>query len=164
MTGERGLTIIEVLFVVAIGGLILLIVFLAIPALERESQNNQRRQDVNNLLRAISEYELNNTGNFYGPCGTGGVTPDCSSFINEYHVSLTYYSVSDIQISPQSLGSLQNQPTSPVPDNSVEIYNFETCNGGTNGASVNGASYSDVVALYKIESSSNQTALACQQL
>ena len=42
---EEGFTIIEVLIVLAIAGLILLIVFLAIPALQRNSRNTQRKND-----------------------------------------------------------------------------------------------------------------------
>ncbi len=60
--GKEGFTIIEVLIVLAIAGLIMLIVFLAVPALQRNSRNTQRRNDVANLLGAVSEYVNNNGG------------------------------------------------------------------------------------------------------
>lgn len=60
---KEGFTIIEVLIVLAIAGLILLIVFLAVPALQRNSRNTQRKNDVSALLGSINEYTANNGGN-----------------------------------------------------------------------------------------------------
>ena len=57
-----GFTIIEVLIVLAIAGLILLIVFLAVPALQRNSRNTQRKNEVAGLLGAVNEYVNNNNG------------------------------------------------------------------------------------------------------
>lgn len=59
---QKGFTIIEVLIVLAIAGLILLIVFLAVPALQRNSRNTQRKNDVAGLLGAVSEWSNNNGG------------------------------------------------------------------------------------------------------
>ena len=58
----KGFTIIEVLIVLAIAGLILLIVFLAVPALQRNSRNTQRRNDVQAALGAMQEAMNNNNG------------------------------------------------------------------------------------------------------
>lgn len=62
MKKQKGFTIIEVLIVLAIAGLILLIVFLAVPALQRNARNTSRRNDVAALLGAVSEYANNNNG------------------------------------------------------------------------------------------------------
>jgi len=59
---RRGFTIIEVLIVLAIAGLIMLIVFLAVPALQRNSRNTQRKNEVASILGAISEYANNRNG------------------------------------------------------------------------------------------------------
>ena len=59
---NSGFTIIEVLIVLAIAGLILLIVFLAVPALQRNSRNTQRRNDAANYLAAVNEWTNNNNG------------------------------------------------------------------------------------------------------
>lgn len=59
---EKGFTIIEVLIVLAIAGLIILIVFLAVPALQRNSRNTQRKNDISALLGAVSEHISNNSG------------------------------------------------------------------------------------------------------
>lgn len=59
---QSGFTIIEVLIVLAIAGLILLVVFLAVPALQRNSRNTQRKNDVQNVVGALQEYQNNNSG------------------------------------------------------------------------------------------------------
>ena len=71
---KEGFTIIEVMIVLAIAGLILLIVFLAVPALQRNSRNTQRKNDVQAALGAISEYESNNAGTVPA-VGCGGANP-----------------------------------------------------------------------------------------
>lgn len=59
---NKGFTIIEVLIVLAIAGLILLIVFLAVPALQRNSRNTQRRNDVQKMIGTLQEAANNNNG------------------------------------------------------------------------------------------------------
>ena len=44
-----GFTIIEVMIVLAIAGIIMAIVFLAIPAIQRSNRNTQRRSDATRL-------------------------------------------------------------------------------------------------------------------
>lgn len=58
----EGFTIIEVLIVLAIAGLIMLIVFLAIPALRRNQQNNTMRSEASRVLSAATEFEANANG------------------------------------------------------------------------------------------------------
>ena len=53
-------TIIEVVLVLAIAGLIFLMVFIALPALQRNQRDAQRKQDVNRLLDAAQRYLANN--------------------------------------------------------------------------------------------------------
>src|SRR5216110_1960554 len=59
---QKGFTIIEVMIVLAIAGLIMLIVFLAVPALQRNSRNTQRKNDVARVLGGIQEYASNQNG------------------------------------------------------------------------------------------------------
>lgn len=59
---EQGFTIIEVLIVLAIAGLIMLVVFLAVPALQRNSRNTQYRNEASRLLDAYAEISANNGG------------------------------------------------------------------------------------------------------
>jgi prepilin-type N-terminal cleavage/methylation domain-containing protein len=57
---DKGFTIIEVMIVLAIAGLILLIVFLAVPALQRSSRNTQRKSDVGRVGSAATTVLSNN--------------------------------------------------------------------------------------------------------
>ncbi|MGH7195199.1 MAG: type II secretion system protein [Candidatus Saccharimonadales bacterium] len=61
---NQGFTIIETMIVLAIAGLILLIVFLAVPALQRSARNTQRKNDVSAIGAALSNYIDNNGGQF----------------------------------------------------------------------------------------------------
>lgn len=71
---ESGFTIVEVMIVLAIAGLVILIVFLAVPALQRNSRNTQRNNDVSALLAGVNEYMANNNGRLTGLTGTVLVT------------------------------------------------------------------------------------------
>jgi len=59
---SSGFTIIEVLIVLAIAGLIMVVVFLAVPALQRSGRNNGLNTSANNLLAAVGNYASNNGG------------------------------------------------------------------------------------------------------
>ena len=59
---KRGFTIIEVVLVLAIAGLIFLMVFIALPALQRSQRDTQRRNDYSMLSTAVTSYISNNGG------------------------------------------------------------------------------------------------------
>ena len=71
---EEGFTIIEVLIVLAIAGLILLVVFLAVPALQRNSRNTSLKNDVSNVLGGVAEFQNVNSGSMpTSVSGTGTI-------------------------------------------------------------------------------------------
>ena len=59
---RKGFTIIEVVLVLAIAGLIFLMVFIALPALQRAQRNTQREDDLARFVSAASNYRANNNG------------------------------------------------------------------------------------------------------
>ena len=59
---EAGFTIVEVMIVLAIAGLVLAIVFIAVPALQRNSRNTQRRADLGGLRAQVETWTSNNGG------------------------------------------------------------------------------------------------------
>ncbi|MDB5184308.1 MAG: hypothetical protein JWN38_116 [Candidatus Saccharibacteria bacterium] len=59
---NKGFTIIEVMIVLAIAGLIILIVLLAVPALQRNGRNTSIKNDASAVAAGISEYASNNDG------------------------------------------------------------------------------------------------------
>lgn len=60
---QKGFTIIEVLIVLAIAALIMLVVFLAVPALQRSQRNNARVSDASLFAAAINDCLTNQNGN-----------------------------------------------------------------------------------------------------
>lgn len=60
--GSSGFTIIEVTIVLAIAGLIMAIVFVAVPALQRNAHNTQRKSDASHLAGLVNEYASNHAG------------------------------------------------------------------------------------------------------
>lgn len=69
-----GFTIIEVVLVLAIAGLIFLMVFIALPALQRSQRDTQRRNSLGHVSDAITQYQTNNQGKLpkngvYAPIG-----------------------------------------------------------------------------------------------
>lgn len=157
---NSGFTVIETLIVLAIAGLILLIVLLAIPALQRTSRNNQRKQDVQVVLEAVSHYALNNSGNFLD-CGHDS-SPSCYGAGNLLSASkLTFYTDNG-QVQVRSLAANETAPT-PSDVNVIYVYNHQKCLPAGNGSTPRGAGYSDVVALYGLETATS-TAWRCQQL
>lgn len=145
------------MIVLAIAGLMLMIILLAIPALQRNSRNNQRRQDIQVILQAVSNYELNNSGNVPG-------TLSLKTFLDSYDKSkVTYYAPDKISSTVQSVSSRADKPV--VTDSDVvQVYNYERCDTGTPGAAtIAGAGYDDVVALFAVETASGVSS-QCQQL
>lgn len=165
--GRNGFTIVETLLVLAIAGVFMMVVLEVIPGLERSGRNNQRRQDVQTILGAVSHYELNNSGN---------LPPPRSGFLNQ--ANLTYYTNSVsylargvgcggngicVYIYNNAAGSPLTLPGNSLPD-TVQIHNYERCSNSPPGTAANtGAGYNDVVALFAVESASGSVS-QCQQL
>ncbi len=59
---DEGFTIIEVVLVLAIAALIMLMVFIALPALQRNQRDTTRKNDVSRLQSSISNYKSRNRG------------------------------------------------------------------------------------------------------
>lgn len=78
LKSKRGFTIIEVVLVLAIAGLIFLMVFLALPALQRSQRDTQRQDDIARLQAALINYQTNNRGKIpttlTGASATGATT------------------------------------------------------------------------------------------
>ena len=150
--GFRGFTIIEVMIVLTIAALILLIVFLAVPALQRNNRNTQRRSDVGRMLAAANEYSANNnctypaSGQFDTQFGT--VAPSLAIYV--YGATTTTWSYSASAIAA---------PAAVTASDTVKLYNYLKCNG--NAPTAAGASARSIVALYAVESGGGNTVAQC---
>lgn len=145
---QKGFTIIEVLIVLAIAGLILLIVFLAVPALQRNAHNTAAKNDVAGLLGAMNEYVNNNSGSLpaaqaagAGATYTVGVAPNATAV-----AKLGYFTGADVTV-------VTAVPAS-APASGVVIVEKATCNG--NAATATGASPRGYAAWFVIEGGNAQ--------
>ena len=153
---QQAFTIIEVLIVLTIVGLIMLIVFLAVPALQRNSRNTQRKHDVASLLAAVSEYTGNHDGNL--PGNTCQQFNDPAAF-SETSPKLGYYDPAHVQwcLNP-----------SPVSGNNTEdldnviVVNYAKCDPNGNYVST-GASKRTTIALFSIETANGTPYPQCKE-
>jgi prepilin-type N-terminal cleavage/methylation domain-containing protein len=139
---NRGFTIIEVLIVLAIAGLILLIVFLAVPALQRNSRNTAIKNDVQNVVGGVSEYEGANNGALpTSVTGTGKVDYKGASATNATSIN--------IQGSTDVTSQLTAIPdgTTPDPGNIVVSLGWR-CDGTKSSRAVS--------AVYTVETTSGK--------
>jgi prepilin-type N-terminal cleavage/methylation domain-containing protein len=131
---EKGFTLIEIVLVLAIAGLILLIVFLALSGAQKARRDTQRKNDASGFVSALEQYASNNTGAY--PPATTPASP----------LAATYWSRMD-----PSTGVAYLFTTTPatVPPYGTIAYNVDyVCSGGvgtTTGAKPN--NYAVVVGL-----------------
>lgn len=157
---QSGFTIIEVLIVLAIAGLIMLVVFLAVPALQRSSRNTQRKNDVSAIASAVSNYINNNGGTLpttTGADATANTIDICGADCTKGNIEtakLGYYANTTTAISFQTYSA-----TLTVPDaETVYIVDGHTCDGTNTG--VGSASPRSAAILYATETGSG-TAQQC---
>lgn len=146
---NKGFTIIEVLIVLAIAGLIILIVFLAVPALNRNSRNTQRRDDVASIMAMFAETLNNNNAALPATC-TGA---SASCWVKDAKVSIV-----DNQSASVAWTKNTSAPASAPTNTNVDaviIQNYIKCNGSV--ATTTGASSRSVAAVYAVETSSGTT-------
>ncbi len=151
---NEGFTIIEVLIVLAIAGLILLIVFLAVPALQRNSRNTQRRNEVSSIMGAVNEYAANKNGKLPGVWDVTDVefqnaAGDADGSGTE--PKLSFYTAANLSWAATVPGTLPTADT-----DKVYLYGTGKCNGTTPTGT--GASSRAFVAYYFVESSGTPAA------
>lgn len=83
INSKKGFTIIEVVLVLAIAGLIFLMVFVALPALQRSQRDTQRRDDMARFLSQVNQYQANNAGRVPVTVSGNSASFD-TSFIGSY--------------------------------------------------------------------------------
>lgn len=141
---SEGFTIIEVLIVLAIAGLILLIVFLAVPALQRNSRNTQRKDDVSRISGAVQEFINNNNGSTPTSAGADAGT------IYSNAGNLAYYKDSSkVTINTTAPGTATNGTSV----DEVTIYVGATCASMTGGQGAVAGTSRQVALVYTLEPS-----------
>lgn len=153
---QKGFTIIEVLIVLTIAGAILLVVFLAVPALQRNSRNTQRKQDVAAMLAGLTEYVNNNAGQLPADQTTfdTNITNPTSG-----NAKIAFFQGSDVTYS--KVGTTRGTAPAPSVDaGKVYVYNYVKCNG--TAPTITGASARSIAAIFWTETANN-TSPQCQE-
>lgn len=73
-----GFTIIEVVLVLAIAGLIFMMVFIALPQLQRAQRDTQRRSQISSFQSAVTQFQANNNGKIPGQNLAAGASESCT--------------------------------------------------------------------------------------
>lgn len=149
---ESGFTIVEVMIVLAIAGLVILIVFLAVPALQRNSRNTQRKADVSGLLGAVNEFTSNNRGT--NPTTAAQVVALANTGFYQ-GVGTAAGNIGDAALARGAQAALGNN----APNDRARIILAAKC--GTNGATVAGPARS-VAIQYLTETAAGFTP-SCQE-
>lgn len=135
-----GFTIIEVLIVLAIAGLIMLIVFLAVPALQRNSRNNSRNNDASRISSLVTECLANRNGDI-DRCNSESeinFDPNAFSIIEDISFNNT------------------NQPTAFGDENTVVVNYNSVCVAGGGSNKNGGSSKRQFTVAYVAEPSTNR--------
>jgi len=141
---NKGFTIIEVLIVLAIAGLILLVVFLAVPALQRQSRNTQLKSAVTSVLGGISDF----SGTYDGKTPNAVTTSDGVVTIGDGTNTVT---------AKINKGLTATLASATVPGD-IKVTFGKVCNG--NAATGAGTSR-NVAIVYNTENSDGTTTAKC---
>ena len=160
---QKGFTIIEIMIVLAIAALIMLIVFLAVPALQRSSRNTQRKNDAGNILSAINTYVSNNNGSL--PSSTTLQSAISGIHLGYYSPSSVYYGTAIPSVC-KTVGTT-NCASSPSEVNTEDViflpgYSCYTTTTATQTANTphpgSGRGYA---VIYEVETGSNSAQEQC---
>ena len=127
---EQGFTIIEVVLVLAIAGLIFLMVFLALPALQRGQRDTQRRDDMSRFISQVQSYQSNNKGAVPTTAASGAGS--VAQFVTDYLTLNGTEAWSDPTTGNTYTRSTTANPTQP---GSYYYQTAATCNGESVAAS-----------------------------
>lgn len=165
MRKKSGFTIIEVSLVLAIGGLILMMVFIALPSLQRGQRDAQRREDIISLIENIKKYQQNNRGAL--PGGESGEfteftrndTPGAKGWqdlLNNYlgenfkDPNGAPYKLIITDLKP-GVDKTTEYNNILMDNNKILIVKQATCSGNSNGNKVKQANSRKLAALYELE-------------
>ena len=130
---KKGFTIIEVVLVLPIAGLIFLMVFLALPALQRSQRDTQRKNDASRLRAAVTDYTSNNRGNL--PWDGANLKSD---FISKYITTNNTTTFNDPSTNSEyKVASATGATDAPGELGRMKVSNNAKC--GTDGAIVAGS-------------------------
>lgn len=159
---DEGFTIIEVLIVLAIAGLILAVVLIAVPNLQRNQRNAARKDEVSRILTAASNYVANNNGTTL----TNGDTTAGAAIISDAGTLQQYKGIAASNAGVITASSLvivsgaQAVPATPV--DGIVLDSGAVCSTTTVGATTTtGSNTRSLVIQYALEKAGGSFTTAC---
>lgn len=140
---EKGFTIIEVVLVLAIAGLIFLMVFIALPALQRGQRDQQRKNDLSRAQTAINNYQSNNRNGLPGATSAAWNSTIRDQYLTVGGDTFTDPSQGDYAFSYQGT----NRTTPTTLSSTIYVHTSSTCDG----ESVVAAGANKVALSFKLE-------------
>ena len=147
---QDGFTIIEVMIVLVIAAVILLIVFLAVPALQRNSRNTQRKNDAAGYASAVSEW----AGNY------GGQLPSAAADLTTGTGAVNNLANMGILTEPTTVTAAATTVTNAATVSTMMYVPGTVCAGSGNATS-NNASARQFTILFATEGSGGAATPLC---
>jgi prepilin-type N-terminal cleavage/methylation domain-containing protein len=160
---EKGFTIIEVVLVLAIAGLIFLMVFIALPALQRSQRDAARKAEVGTVASSITSFQGNNRGTAPTDVQIGQYITGNNSAVLES--GSTVIRRSTVYAAPITLTA--NLPATPnAADNvlyadQIKVYFGYKCDPASNASLIRGTSRQAAIAV-ALESGPSVGSVYCQ--
>lgn len=127
-TQQKGFTIIEVVLVLAIAGLIFLMVFIALPALQRSQRDTQRRDDVSRFISQMNSYATNNNGKI--PTTAAELTTFKTSYL-KWDADANISEFNDPKSGEPYTIAVQNNGSRTIADGTIDYLPGFKCSGET---------------------------------
>ena len=138
---NKGFTIVEVLIVLAIAGVILATILLAVPALQRNSRNTQAKQAATALVAGAAESAAANSGKAPTAISAAGAWTNTTTTTTTIAGGIT---ISTVTANPTTFAA-----------NNVYVWFSAVCSGNT--ATSTGASASNIAVVYTVENGGTPT-------
>lgn len=147
----EGFTIVEVMIVLAIAGMIILVVLLAIPALQRNSRNTTIKNDASAVAAAINEFSGANNGKMPATAAVSDGTVTISGASGSGTTPVTGKVKPGTEVTSATTGSALG--TTPDDTGKIVVVVGKKCNDA--GTDVGASNTRSVAVLYNVETSSS---------
>lgn len=127
---NKGFTIIEVVLVLAIAGLIFLMVFVALPALNSSQRDTARKADVGSVASAVTTFSNNNRGTFPTTANMVTQLEGTGAGTNQTFAKLSNNINTVTVVNPATPG------TFTIPDGTIRVYKGLKCSTNAANGSV----------------------------
>lgn len=154
---DSGFSIVEVMIVLAIAGLIMAVVFMAVPALQRNQRTSARKSDAQLILAAVNECLSNKNGQITS-CDSN---TEVDAFLDRSKLSQLDEASTAAEITTAGQTTARTAAGAAI-DNTWRVSYNTQCNSDGSGASVvtNKRQYA---IMYGVENNSGSTVVVCMQ-